>query len=127
MNPRRVSDGGRRLHRRGSALLEVIVALTVFAIAGVSLLELTVEAGHAVARSRGAVHELLSANAFLESVALWPRSDLDRHLGTHREGMFDLTVNRPTLTLYVVVLENRANQSTDSRVVLETTLYRELP
>lgn len=127
MNPRPVSGGGRRVPRHGSALLEVIAALTVFAIAGVSLLELTVQAGRAVAGSRRAIHEIVSANAFLESVALWPRSDLDRHLGTHREGMFDLTVNRPTPTLYVVVLENRANQSTDRRVVLETTLYRELP
>lgn len=109
----------------GAVLLEVIAAMTLFAIAGVALLELALQSDHAVSYVVMNRAELAKANAFLESVALWTRDDLDRHLGRHSEGQFALLVDRIAPTLYHVVLttSHRGNEAP----LLETTLYREQP
>ena len=63
------------------------------------------------------------ASALLEAVALWPRADLDRHLGDRPQGAWRMQVDRPTPTLYVIVLAD----STNRRELLRTTLYRPQP
>lgn len=105
---------------RGAALLEAVLALAILATAGVAAAGMGAEAARAVERVREADREMRRAGALLEAVALWPREDLDRHLGDRRQGAWGLRVERPSSTLYVVVLSD----STGGRELLRTSLYR---
>jgi type II secretory pathway pseudopilin PulG len=110
----------RRSARVGAVLLEVLVALTILSTAGAALIAMTVDAMRAVERARAADAELQRANAFFNAVALWPREDLDRHLGDRHQGKWIMRVDRPGSDLYVVELRD----STRRRVLLRTSLYR---
>ena len=99
------------------------MAITILAAAGSAIVALATEAGNAVARARATERELRRASALLEAIALWPREDLDRHLGERREGSSRLRVDRPAQTLYTIVLLD----STGRRELLRTALYRPEP
>ena len=106
--------------RPGAALLEVIVALTILSVAGLATLSASRQAADVVQRAQRADEETRAASAFLDAVSLWPRADLDRHLGVRGEGRWHLRVDRPSPTLYRVTLTD----TTDARVLLTTSLYR---
>lgn len=110
----------RERHPRGAVLLEVVVALTILAVAGVTMIALSGESMDALRRARAAEVETAKASALLHAVALWPRADLDRHLGDRPEGPWRLRVGRLLPTLYVVTLTD----STGGRTLLSTALYR---
>lgn len=93
-----------RRGRRGAALLEVIVAMTVLSIAGVSALAVASQSAAAISRVREKDAEIRTASALLHSVVLWPREDLDRHLGTRHQGGMLMRVDRPYPELYTIVL-----------------------
>ncbi|HEY7877801.1 MAG TPA: prepilin-type N-terminal cleavage/methylation domain-containing protein [Gemmatimonadaceae bacterium] len=109
-----------RRRRHGMVLLEVIVALTILAVGAIAMVTLGSASLHAVARADAADRDMRRANALFEAVALWPRTDLDRHLGDRPEGPWLLRVDRPLPTLYVVTLADTAS----GHLVLETSLYR---
>lgn len=111
-------SGGQR--RRGAVLLEVLVAATIFAIASTVVLTRAAEARHAVLLARMAEQRVAAASRFLDRVALWPRSDLDRHLGIHPQGSWLLEVEHTAPGLYVVVLRDRSS----GRKLITTALYR---
>jgi len=101
-------------------LLEAIVSLTILAIAGGAVVALATDSARAVERARAADASIAKASAFLDAVALWPREDLDRHLGARDEGTWRMIVDRPTPTLYAVTLAD----SVGTHVLLHTVLYR---
>jgi hypothetical protein len=101
-------------------LFEVVVALTILAVAGTTVATLAAQAGEAVRRARGIEIEVRKASAFMDAVALWPQADLDRHLGDRAEGPWRLRVDRPRPVLYVVTLTDTAS----GQKLLRTTLYR---
>ena len=109
--------------RHGAVLLEAIVALTILAIAGAAVVALAVDSARAIERAATADADAQRASALLDAVALWPREDLDRHLGTRDEGPWRMTVGRPTPTLYTVALAD----SSERRVLLSTVLFRAEP
>jgi len=109
-----------RRERHGAVLLEVMIALAILTSAGVTVVSLAAESARAVSRSRAAEAELRAANGFFSAVALWPRADLDRHLGDRGEGRWIMRVDRPRPTLYVVTLSDSASRA----LVLRTSLYR---
>lgn len=109
-----------RRARAGAALLEALVALTILATAGVSFVTLAADSARTVERTRASEAELRRATVFMDAVALWPRADLDRHLGDRDEGAWQLRVDRPTRTLYVAALRDSAGR----REILRTVLYR---
>jgi type II secretory pathway pseudopilin PulG len=109
--------------RRGMALLEAIVALTILAVGATTMVALAAASLGAVSRANDADAETRRADALLEAVSLWPRADLDRHLGDRMEGPWDLRVDRPSPTLYVVALRDTTNHA----VLLSTSLYRAEP
>ena len=113
-------SGAERAPRRGAALLEALVALTILATAGVSLIALALDSARTVERTRRSERELRAATRFMDAVALWPRADLDRHLGDRTEGAWNLRIDRPTPTLYVALLRDSA----ETHEILRTTLYR---
>ena len=116
----------RRANRgapRGAVLLEVIVALSILTTAGAALVAVTVDSMRAVTRARSADVEMQAANAFFNAVALWPREDLDRHLGDRHQGKWIMRVDRPSEDLYEVTLRD----STRRLLLLKTSLYRPEP
>src|SRR5947207_709327 len=92
------------LTRPGAALLEALVALTIFSISALAAAHIAIDASRAVARISALDEELRGANAFMHAIALWSRSDLDRHLGTRSEGPFVLRVEHSDPVIYDVVL-----------------------
>ena len=112
-----------RRRRRGAVLLEALVALLILASAGAAVGALAIESSRAVQQSRSANAELRRADEFFATVALWPREDLDRHLGEHEQGPWRLRIERPSPTIYSVSLMD----SLAARAVLRTLLYRPEP
>ena len=106
--------------RHGVVLLEAIVAMTILAIVGAAVVALAADSAGAIERAAAADTVTMRASDLLDAVALWPREDLDRHLGTRDEGPWLMTVGRPSPTLYTVSLAD----STDHRVLLATVLFR---
>ena len=113
----RSPDRGRQ--RAGVVLLEVIVALTILAISATTMIALASASIRAVGRAQAADDATAQADDFLQIVALWPRADLDRHLGDREEGRWHMRIDRPKATLYTVTLYDSAG-----RAVLHTSLYR---
>ncbi|MGH7718682.1 MAG: PulJ/GspJ family protein [Gemmatimonadaceae bacterium] len=105
---------------RGAALLEVIVALTILAVAGVSAVAMASGAARTVHRAREADAEMRRASAFFDVVALWTRADLDRHLGERPQGAWTMRVDRIDPELYAVSLSDTATK----RLLLATELFR---
>jgi len=108
--------------RRGAILLEAIVAVTILAIAGLAGVAFVSDASASVQRARTRDRAVRDASAFMDAVSLWPRADLDRHLGSRPQGVWRLTVNRPTPTLYVLLIAD----STGTDELLRTTVFRRL-
>jgi type II secretory pathway pseudopilin PulG len=109
--------------RCGAVLLEVIVAMTIFAIASTATLVRAAQARHAVVLSIASEDRLSAASAFLDHVVLWPREDLDRHLGTHPQGQWWLDVEHPVADLYTIAIVDSASH----QKLLDTVVYRSAP
>lgn len=106
--------------RSGLVLLEVIVAMTIMSVSGLALLMLAGESAHVAARAQASAAAVQRASDLLDAVALWPREDLDRHLGDRAEGPWILGVSHGVSDIYVVTLRD----STSSTPLLSTALYR---
>ena len=104
----------------GAALLEAVVALVILGTTGAALATQVWQTLATVTRLQSAELRVVSASRFLEAVALWPRADLDRHLGNRPNGPWRLVVLRSGPTLYEVAVED----STGGAVLVSTTIYR---
>lgn len=111
----------RGLGERGSALLEVMVALLILGVAGSAAVVMASQASRAVASAEEHEAALREASAFLDAVALWTRADLDRRLGERSQGPWRLRIDRPEPTLYLVSLRDTL---TDAEL-LRTALFRQ--
>lgn len=107
-------------HRSGAVLLEVVVALTVLTIAGVSALTMSAASARAVRQAQARDREVRAASAFLDAVVLWTREDLDRRLGERRQGPWRLRIDRPAPALYTIVLTD----SLSGVELLRTAVFR---
>jgi hypothetical protein len=113
-------DNNRKRNRSGAVLLEVIVAMTIFAIASTTTLVRAAQARHVVVLARASEVHLDSASAFLDHAALWSRADFDRHLGDHEQGSWLLDIEHPAPLLYTIaVLDGKSHQK-----LLDTVVYR---
>lgn len=106
--------------RPGVALLEAIVALTIFAAVAGSIALFATTSLRAVGRARDAEREVMEASAFVDAVTLWSRSDFDRRLGSHEQGRWRLELSRPLPTVYVIALLD----GTSARPLIITAVYR---
>lgn len=113
----------RHRGRGGAILLEAMVALAILGIAATSILALAIDASRATERARAREAEMRRANQLFEYVALWPIADLDRHLGERREGDWVLRITRSAETVYAAALLD----STQTHILLETSIYRPMP
>jgi type II secretory pathway pseudopilin PulG len=106
---------------RGAVLIEAVVALTVLATVGSAAAWMASESLRAVERAWAREADTRAAARLLAAVSLWPRADLDRHLGASAQGPWRLRIDRPRPTLYVVSLADSAGGDP----LLETSLFRE--
>lgn len=109
--------------RTGAVLLEVLVAMTILAVGCVMVLGATNEIVSNAIHVAGVEAEVMRADQFMGAVSIWPRSELDRHLGAHRRGEWVLEIQRPDPSLYEVTIMD----SISSRAWLRTTLYSPSP
>ena len=105
---------------RGAALLEALVALALLGSVGSAAAWSASESLAAVQRMHAREAHQRAAARLLDVVSLWPREDLDRHLGNRREGSWRLRIDRPVPAIYVVSVSD----STGLIILLQTALYR---
>lgn len=110
-----------RRPRAGFTLIEVLAALVIFGSALVVLLSLSAACSRAVTAAEQRERHLARADALLSTAALWPRADLDRHLGERAEGAFVLLIQRPLPDLYLAAVRD---SGADRPPLLSTSLYR---
>lgn len=101
-------------------LLETLIALTIFSLAGIGMLGVARATSISVFDALSAEAEINRASALIDAVTLWSQEDLDRHLGTRRQGPWLMHVDRDDRFIYYISLRD----STDRHVLLETMLYR---
>lgn len=106
---------------RGAALLEALVALALLGTVGSAAAWQATESLRAVQRTHEREAELRAAARFVTAVSLWPRDDLDRHLGNRIQGRWRVRIDRPVRTIYTVTMVDTASGTT----LLKTALYRQ--
>lgn len=109
------------MNRHGAALLEALVALALLGTVGSAAAWSATESLRGVQRMQAREAEQRAAERFFIAVSLWPREDLDRHLGSHPQGRWRLRVDHPLPAIYDITLSD----TTSSAVLLQTALYRD--
>lgn len=108
-----------RAARRGVALLDAVAALAVLGTTLTAVLTLVIQANDATRAAMDRERRTREAGRFMEAVLTWPSSDLDRRLGSHRQGPWLLSITRTDRTLYRIEL-----LTTDSLPILSTAAWR---
>lgn len=106
---------------RGMALLEVIVALTIFSVAALGAVEQLAQLAEAQRQSALREERLTDADRLLTAVSLLTRRDLDLRLGRREVGPWIVEVQRPRPDLYRIEVGSGAQPD------LTTLLYRPEP
>lgn len=106
--------------RRGTSLLEVLVAIVILAVAGVGLITLLGQTGNSLhdALDRDALTRLAATR--LEAESLRSPAELQALVGERSAGPLRLHVQQLAGDLFVIT----ATDTLDDAVVLRTTLYR---
>ncbi|MHB1329012.1 MAG: hypothetical protein ACYC2K_12510 [Gemmatimonadales bacterium] len=108
-------------HRSGIALLEAIIGVTILSVAGLAVVAATANTIAAVRTALEVEEQSRAAGAFMHSVALWTRADLERRLGDRPQGSWRLHIDRLSEDRYFI----RLSDSTERRnPLLETVLFR---
>ncbi len=106
---------------RGVVLLEVIMALTLLTVSGLSMIAIVASGMESQQQVRMHEQELQAANRVLGAYALLTRADLDLRLGRRKVGEFQVGLQRPEPTLYRVGI---APEQAPDLELLVTVLYR---
>ena len=101
-------------------MLEVLVSMTILAFGCVIVLDATNQIVSSALQVSVTETTVLEADQYMAAISLWSGDELDRHLGSHRRGVWVLDVQRPSATLYEISIMD----STASHEWLRTTLYR---
>jgi type II secretory pathway component PulJ len=107
--------------RRGFALLESLVALTIVTTVGVSVVLLGREALRGERAAAAEEDTLASADRVMVALSLLRRPELEQRLGRHELGEFTVNIERPELSLFRVAI---AQTSAPMRELLVTVVYR---
>ena len=106
--------------RRGSALIEVLVALVLLAVSGVAMVTLLGQTGRSMRSSRDTELETSAASRVLDRFAAMDRAGLLASLGRHDAGGFRANVAEASPDLFDVAVA----ASDTSAVLLRTVFYR---
>ena len=113
-----------RRRERGIALLEVLAAIVILTIAGLSLVSLVAQATASTVTARSRETEQADEERLLAAETLLTRADLDRRLGDRQVGPYVVTVGRPERTLYRIAVERGEAPGVEDLV---TVVFREAP
>ncbi|MEP6733829.1 MAG: hypothetical protein ABJE10_24495 [bacterium] len=108
-----------RTARNGTILFEVVVGLTILAIAGIGWVTLIAQTRASIAQMRSREVRMRSANDILERYRLYEPADLDARLGTTRIGALTISVSPLAPRLYSLVARDTGVQA----ILLSTTVY----
>lgn len=106
---------------RGTILLEVLVAMTLLLVSGLTLVSLLSESLGSETRLAEREATIRAADRTLAALALLGRNDLDRRLGSHDAGSFVAEIRRPEPSLYRIALRESDSASTE---LLVTVVHR---
>lgn len=109
---------------RGMALLEAVVALTLLAWGGVSLVSVLSALTRELQHRRAAERQMQLADRVITAAALLDRRDLDLRIGSHPAAGLLLLVQRPEPGLYRLSV---ADTSAPAFELLTTVVYRRKP
>lgn len=107
--------------RAGVVLLEVLVAMTLLTVSGLSILAVTSSAMETQRRIVSQERDLVDAERVLAAHSLLSRQDLDLRLGERDVGAFHVTVQRPEPALYRISVSAAAAPDIEALV---TVVYR---
>lgn len=107
--------------RRGAALLEVMIALTLLLGAGVTLVGLLSASLRSETGMRAREARYAELDRLLTAMSLLSRADLDRRLGRHTVGTLTADVQRPESRLYRIAVSAADAPGTEALV---TVVYR---
>ncbi|MFL5493501.1 MAG: hypothetical protein ACJ8DC_03855 [Gemmatimonadales bacterium] len=110
-----------RTAERGAVLLEVLVALTLLLLAGVSAVTLLSDALRSEVALQDREREVQELDRLLTAMTLLERTDLDRRLGRHAVGPFVTDVQRPERSLYRIAVGGTPGRGVRTLV---TVVYR---
>lgn len=112
----------RKRLRSGVALLEAMLALLLFGLAGTSLIALS--RGVLVANRNARQSELatVEASRLMDAFVLWPVEDLNRRLGSRSQGILELNIERTSPSLFTLSISDGS-----ARLLVHTVVYRALP
>jgi hypothetical protein len=110
-----------RTAERGAVLFEVLVAITLLLLAGVSVVMLVSDALRSEGVLRDREREVQELDRVMTAMTLLDRVDLDRRLGRHPIGPFVADVQRPEQSLYRIAVTSAPNGAARTLV---TVVYR---
>ena len=105
--------------RRGSALLDVVIALVVLALGGTALIGVIGQTSHAIRSVRTTEREIRGAAGELDRLVIYDRSARLGMLGTRVRGPWTVTVVQATSDLFDVTVAGESRAP-----LLRTTMYR---
>jgi Tfp pilus assembly protein PilV len=113
-------DGrARPTSREGAALLEVVVGLTILAVAGTAFVALLAQSAESVRAFRHREAETVQAAAALERITLWSHTELAAHAGTIALPGLTVRISEIAPSLYAIAMTD----SVDRVALLRTVLY----
>jgi hypothetical protein len=89
---------------RGIALLEVLAAIVILSISGLSLIELVTQGTATATTERAREMEQMDEDRLLAATTLLTRNDLDVRIGTRSVGPYLVAIARPEQTLYRIAI-----------------------
>jgi hypothetical protein len=103
---------------RGEVLLEVLVALTIFTVTGLSVVSLLGAGARAEQDARERERVLAAEERVLVAMTLLRREELDQRIGRHPVGEFVVDVERPERTLYRIAIAQERSAHVEGLVTV---------
>jgi hypothetical protein len=107
--------------RQGAALIEVLAAVAILTVAGLSFLELVVSVADAQARQREREGEVRRAERLLTATALLTQRELEQRIGVREVEDVLVWVDRPEPLLFRIGVSPAARPEAE---LLATLVYR---
>ncbi|MCC6317236.1 MAG: hypothetical protein IT361_06035 [Gemmatimonadaceae bacterium] len=104
--------------RPGVVLLDALLALVLVAVVSLGAFDLLRQSMRAREATSDHARRLREVDRLLSSVAMWPRGELDLHLGRRRQGTWWLDIQRSERGLYrVSIVDGRSGRAWLSTVL----------
>jgi hypothetical protein len=109
------------MNDRGVVLLEVLLAVAILSVVGVSSIAFVGASVDVHARLRAREAELVAAERVLIATSLLSRTELDQRIGMREAGDFVVWIDRPEASLFRVGVAPLAQPAAE---ILATLVYR---